>query len=466
MKRFSNFCITFFRGTFAGSSVVILFILFYSLGLAQAQGPLMIGLGDSIGEGVQSADANFATQPYCYLNLLAGRIGFGINLPLIETSLTGMVGDTSNRSRLSPFEAATNLSVSGADVESLINDRADAVSVQEINSETDLVLFPNLGSQIEIAESMDAFLTICWIGNNDVLSAATSFDQLNATQMTPIDEFESNFEHIAQRLIKPGKIVVFANIPDVTSIAFLMDRQDLVAFLGSDFGLEEGEYTSMVAMLIIKLGFDDGSILNNPDFILDAGEIQVIQERIEAFNQIIEETAASYGMPVVDINAIFRDMVINPPSPFGIPLTTRFLGGIFSLDGVHPSNISHVIIANAFIGTLNNAFNANIPPIGPMEYLSILISDPFVDKDGDGRVMGRFGFGFLETMGPTLGISGDGNDWVPDSPQSLVQENSANEVMSSYLSLKGKEPKQTSKWRKKDILEAFRDILKTRGFDR
>jgi len=47
-----------------------------------------------------------------------------------------------------------------------------------------------------------------------------------------------------------------------------------------------------------------------------------------------------------------------------------------------------------------------------MEY--IFVTDPFVDKDGDGKVTGRFGTGLLETVGPFLGISGDANDFNPD----------------------------------------------------
>ena len=38
-----------------------------------------------------------------------------------------------------------------------------------------------------------------------------------------------------------------------------------------------------------------------------------------------------------------------------------FLGGIFSLDGLHPSQTGHAIIANYFIETLNGTFHLNLP---------------------------------------------------------------------------------------------------------
>jgi len=42
-------------------------------------------------------------------------------------------------------------------------------------------------------------------------------------------------------------------------------------------------------------------------------------------------------------------------------LTTDFLGGMFSLDGVHPTNTGYAIVANAFIETLDRTFAAHIP---------------------------------------------------------------------------------------------------------
>ncbi len=396
-------------------SILFGLVFFWWLAFSvSAQTPIMLGMGDSMGEGVQSADANLVTQPFSYLNLLAGWIGIPFDLPLIKSGPLGKVEDTSQRSRLIPGVAASNLAVSGADVSSILNDRANAIQESEIDSETDLVLFPRVGSQIEIAEAVRSPIIICWIGNNDVLSAITSFDHLDASQMTSIPEFSTHFRETVQRLGALGGVVIFANIPDVTKIGFLVDRQDLIRFLGSDFGLAEGDYTSIVVMFLIRLGLDDGSLLKDPNFVLDASEVQLIRQRIEAFNQIIEDTVMDIGMPVVDVHTWFDKVTVDPPIFFGIPLLPRFLGGIYSLDGIHPSNISHALIANEFIKTVNAYFQISIPPISKTVLDLIFLTDPFVDKDGDGRVTGRFGAGSLETLGPFLGISGDQNDFTPN----------------------------------------------------
>ena len=443
---------------------VCLGVLCYSP--AQAQVPIILGMGDSIGEGVQSADANLRTQPFSYVKLLASQIGIHFPLPWIRSCPLGVIGDTTFRSRLWPDIPASNLSVSGADVNSLLYDQADALSEDEIDSETDLVLFPRLGSQMEIAESIGAPFIVCWIGNNDVLSAALSFYQLDASQMTPVEEFKADFEIIAEKLGALGSIVVFANIPDVTNIGFLVDRQDLIRFLGSDFGLMEGDFTSIVVMLLIRLGLDDGSLIEDPNFVLDADEVELIQERIGVFNNIIENAAGRNNMAVVDINALFDDVAENPPTFFGIPVTPRFLGGIFSLDGVHPSNIGHALAANAFIQTINSHFHSNIPLISDRELQLIFLRDPFQDKDGDGKVRGRFGAGLLETFGPLLGISGDRNDFIPDAFPARINANLGRQFIQRFLTLHGKDPQMASEWRKWDAIEAFRHILGLKVFDK
>src|SRR4029077_9366367 len=47
----------------------------------------------------------------------------------------------------------------------------------------------------------------------------------------------------------------------------------------------------------------------------------------------------------------------------GQRLTTAFLGGVFSLDGVHPTNNGYEAVGNQFIAALDAANAAGIPPL-------------------------------------------------------------------------------------------------------
>jgi len=56
-------------------------------------------------------------------------------------------------------------------------------------------------------------------------------------------------------------------------------------------------------------------------------------------------------------------------------LTTQFLGGIFSLDGVHPTYTGHAIIANEVIAAINRTLGVNLPAINVS---IVMAADPLV----------------------------------------------------------------------------------------
>jgi hypothetical protein len=389
---------------------VLIPLVTFSPAAAVAQPPLLVGLGDSIGEGVQSGDANASTQPWSVFNIVAWRMGAPFPLPLVRTSPLAGVSNTSGRTRIDPGVRSPNLAVSGADVHTLLHDPATAVTVSDIDRETELMLFPRLGSQIEVAEALRPRYVLCWIGNNDALGAALDFSHLNATQLTPVDTFTADFTQLVERLEATGTKAVFGTIPDITAIGYLLNRQELARFLGSAYGLPAGNLTTLSAMLMVRLGLSSSAIFADPDYSLDPAEQAAISGHIGLLNGVIRTTVAAHGMAIVDTHDIFDYFARNVVTLFGAPLTTRFLGGWFSLDGVHPSNIGQTVAAIYFIDALNRRYGAAIPQIDANTLFLVANSDPFIDKDRDGRVQGRSGAGLLETMLALLGISGDSND--------------------------------------------------------
>lgn len=414
---------------------------------ARADSPPLIGLGDSIGEGMQSADANSATQPNTYLALIAAQMGDPFPLPLIRTSPWGVVGSTSGRSRIDPTALVANLAVSGASSGSILTDSAG----QPVDDETDLVELPRTGTQIGIAQQLQSPLVVCWIGNNDVLGTALAFDDMDASQITSQQDFAANFQTVVADLSGWNAKVVYANIPDITRIGFLFSPADLQLFLGSSYSLPEGSYTSLAAMLLIRMGLLPPLILRDPSWVLDATEVATIQAAITGFNQTIAADAAAAGMPVVDINALMNQMAANPPTVGGVPLLLRYNGGLLSLDGVHPSDIGHALIANAFIRTMNATWHMGIPKLSASQLTSIALADPFIDFDGNLVVRGRPLKGLLETLGPTLGISGD----RPTAPG--IQPALGRQFMQAYFAATGQST--TRAWTQRDAIEAMRHVL-------
>ena len=49
-------------------------------------------------------------------------------------------------------------------------------------------------------------------------------------------------------------------------------------------------------------------------------------------------------------------------------------GGMFSLDGIHPTDLSHGIIANALIEAVNAKFGARVPLVNLADYATLTSS--------------------------------------------------------------------------------------------
>ena len=391
------------------AALILFALVSFSAASASAQVPF-VGIGDSLGEGVQSGDANALTQGSSFLNIIAWRMGQPFPLPLVSTTPLASVSSPQGRPRLDPTVVSHNLAVSGANVASVLRARATATTVSQIANETDLVLFPSIGSQIEVAEQLRPQVVACWIGSNDALSAVLATDHLDASQLTPVSNFQADFSEIASRLDAIGAKVVFGTIPDVTKIGFLVDRNDLLRLLGSSYGLAADSFTTVPTVLGIKLGVLSPTVLTNPSYVLDPTEIATISGRIASFNQIIRTVAAAHGMGIAETGAAFAALADNPLVIGGVTLTPHYLQGLFTLDGVHPGNFAQALTAAYFIDAFNSKYGLNIPQLDGNTLAAFFLTDPFIDRDKDGRITGRPGAGVIETIGWLLGVSGDTND--------------------------------------------------------
>ena len=87
----------------------------------------------------------------------------------------------------------------------------------------------------------------------------------------------------------------------------------------------------------------------------------------------IETLAAKQGLT---IEALWADICRSQGiEANGHHLTNAFLGGLFSLDGVHPTNTGYAVIANKFITTLNQTRGTSIPLVNVNEVAS---TDPLI----------------------------------------------------------------------------------------
>lgn len=304
------------------------------------------------------------------------------------------------------------------------NDCASALFAGKPNPMFDLILRNSalqLGSQVQQASALQPTLVFVWIGNNDVLGFAAS-GGTSPSEPTSEAQFGFLYNTLGDALAVLGTDVILGNVFDVSTIPYFttigmqMSQQipwgylaslgapgviyqnhgetigsgiaDSLALLtgGVLVTLPGGSYAGLIGVPTGKFYRDNnypglpagidttkpfGVHPQNPwpdALTLDPGEIITAQTAAEGYNNIIAATASDKGFEVVDFNSVLKNIrakdfsggtVIN-----GVTFTTMYVeGGLFSLDGVHPSYQGQAIMANEIIKVLNAKFDASIPLI-------------------------------------------------------------------------------------------------------
>jgi len=392
--------------------------------LAQVDFTRYVALGDSLTAGVVSFGSVTTYQQTSYPALLAHQAGVTsfqqplvsepglpplLELKALNLTSQGVVPVIAMKSGSGTPTNATyqgvynNLGIDGAATGDLLTRTGDilqlatdmgryaAGQVGKVVPFSDLVLRDGQHTAIQLAyAAQPTFLTV-WIGNNDVLGAALVATVIDGVTMTPVSVFTTQYQTLLGTLHTgtPNAKIVVATIPDCSAIPFVTTVKPYlinpstgghIPLIGGNGLLTESDFLTLQASSLIAQGIGvpqaaGGTGLPLPEgsvdqtglhagVILRAAEVAAINARIAELNQIIKQTAATMGAKVVDMNAVYNDILVHGRIVGGITLTSSFLtGGIFSYDGVHPQQIGYGIIANEFIKVLNTELGAGLPEV-------------------------------------------------------------------------------------------------------
>jgi hypothetical protein len=244
-----------------------------------------------------------------------------------------------------------------------------------------------------------------WIGNNDVLGAAVRGRAVDGVTLTPAAEFRTYYQAVVDVLRRSGARIFAANLPDVTSIPYVTTIQPVVVnpttaqpvlvngqpvpLVGPNGPLPSGSLVTLGASSLLAQGVGIPTALGGrgaplPDeVVLDPSELAIIKDRVTANNQAIASICQAANIPVLDINGIMRDLAQNGRVIGGVTFTSSYLtGGIFSYDGVHPTDLGYAITANEWI-RLMNANGAALPEVDLLPFVGLPTT---VSASGRGRV--------------------------------------------------------------------------------
>lgn len=367
------------------------FASYVSIGDSLASGYLSGGLVDDAQErsipaliarqaGVTQFDMPLVSDPG--IPPLLAITGFNGASPVIVPR-SGTPGAPLNLNLPRPYD---NLAVPGFRVH-------DVVATVTGNALIDIILRGQGTALQQAAVQRPTFATV-WIGNNDVLGAATSGIVIDGVTLTPVASFTQDLRTILATLSAGGAQLAVANLPNVAAIPFVTTIPPVVVnpatgqpvlgpngqpipLIGPSGPLGSGDRVLLTASGFLAQGIGIPAQLGGtgqplPDSaVLSAGEVAAIQARTNAYNAAIAQAASDFGAALVDINAFFEDVRLHGYHAGGnITLTTAFLtGGIFSYDGVHPTPIGYAVAANLFIDAINQRFGGSIPRVDLIPFL-------------------------------------------------------------------------------------------------
>lgn len=327
--------------------------------------------------------------------------------PFVTTQEPELGGQLENPGYANSYN---NLGIPGI----VLADVLTATSTQNSYSQSpflDIILRGKGTTPIQQALSLQPTMVLLWIGNNDVLGFAAS-GGVSPSEPTPTQTFGQLYDMLTDALAASGAKVAVGNIPNVTTIPFFttvgpqfaqmltlagaqgfyyqnhnfqpeggvpsqLAGYNLLLTLISqsylaDFGRPSGRFyrdfgipPALVGVDTTKaFGADPGNPIPNA-LILDASEIQTAQASINAFNYLISTSTNRYPnqFVVADINGLLNEIRASDAAGGtdfqGIKFSTTFVtGGLFSLDGIHPTAQGSAIIANEFLRRINSKFNA------------------------------------------------------------------------------------------------------------
>jgi lysophospholipase L1-like esterase len=371
-----------------------------ALGLAASAGAQvsfqsLVAVGDSLAAGSSSATLVETHQRNSVPALIARQAGApSFEMPLITEP--GLPPEL-HLVTLFPVPLITRKATSGGSPANFNLPRSynnlavpGATSLDALTRVTDGGGFHDLilrgrGTQVQQAASLAPTAILLWIGNNDVLGAAVRGRAIDGVTLTPTATFRVVYGQIVAALRATGARIFAANVPDVTTIPFVTTIAPVVVnpttgqpvtvngqtvpLIGPQGPIASDTLVTLSASTLLAQGIGIPTALGGqgtplPDeVLLDPNEQGIIRDHVNANNQAIRDICSGAGIPVVDVNGLLQDIATGGRVVGGVRLDGDFLsGGIFSYDGVHPTELGYALLANEWIDAIN-ADGGSVPHV-------------------------------------------------------------------------------------------------------
>lgn len=368
--------------------------------------PRLVVVGDSLAAGVQNGSLADFQQIHSFASVIARQMYTPLTLPLVPypgapntlelisaqfPPVVRPVPGTLPFPRLNPRQPVTDVAVPLQTVADALNRRPDGNlnSTDETQAATNLVLgFPcpvlypcppesPAQTQVEQAIARNPSAIVVEIGSNDILHAISSGQLTDWSDPTKLAaffaDFNSNYGDLLDRLAATRAKLVVGNLPDVIEAAYFIRIPALANAAGIPIeqlttllGVNADDYLTLDAVPVAaqiltnaRPGPLPATCSGNTPCVITATQRTLVRTAVQQLNTIIELQTALHGGALVDLFSLIDNIYGSGYQVKNVTLTTDYLGGLFSLDGLHPTNTGYGIIANEFIKAINKAWAKN-----------------------------------------------------------------------------------------------------------
>ncbi len=365
-----------------------------------------VALGNSITAGFQSGGINDSVQVESYAALLAAQMHtpFTIPLlnrpgcppPLVNVFLRTVVGPPLNpalpcalrkpQSVMAPF--LNNVAVPGAAVADILSNLSPA---SHPNTLTTILLGGRSQTQAMLTAN-PTFVTV-WIGNNDVLGAATDtanggdpalvtappdfaarydslLDAIDATPASGNGVLIGVVDVAAAPYFSYGHVYFGAKLAGALPTTFLVAPNCAPQALGGVGDTTLVPFRYGFGLIAAAQGGATVTLDCRDDHTITPGEIANLHATVASYNGHIASAANARGYAYADPNALLATLradtnliaVFPHPPPDPRAVTAPF-GSAISRDGIHPSAATHRLVANALLQAINAKYRTSLAPI-------------------------------------------------------------------------------------------------------
>ena len=194
---------------------------------------------------------------------------------------------------------------------------------------------PPEGSPYDVALKINSkYILSVDLFADDILytNFATLFNVPMAPGITPIERLKKDLTYFFNKAHEKGKTLFIADLPDITLLPALKSLKHYLINIGYSSDKVENIFISMKKMS---------------------------REYNQAFYQLVKKYDNVYPVPFSKEVEKFSSGVTIAGNYYNLD----FLGGLISLDGIHPTWTGYALIANLFIRKINETLGLEIPMV-------------------------------------------------------------------------------------------------------